>query len=448
MKCEEFKKNIVELCDKNTDPKLVDECMRHMEECSECKSYYEEYMATVNMLCPRYAPMTIRSTSPKRKIESSTIEEKHSKKQHKIQQLRIRFTQIAAAIIIFVAGVMTGLSNLFSTDAKAVTSPSLIFEQAIRNVHNAGSFIINMNARTLPNENMAYFDPEAEFIKISLKVLHQNDSTFWRLEKEGGRTILFDGREQYMWDKIGSKVRGSVNTGFMEDFASLLQPEKLLEQQKTAIADNNKGNIKISEDDSKIVITTYTEMYDNNLYSLLNNSKLKKHKCIMENVFTKNDGLLREIKVWIEQDDKKVLILSSSDIKYNTLLRKEDLLHLPNIDKSQWVQAEEPLLKEGVRLQTLQNETATDAARRILTAITSGNSEQAKEALRAYDLTELVKRFNGCKVSEFSMPKKRDDYVGVYVFYQLTQPDGTSQTHYVALRQDNDQRIWILDGGI
>ena len=202
----------------------------------------------------------------------------HSKKQHKIQQLRIRFTQIAAAIIIFVAGVMTGLSNLFSTDAKAVTSPSLIFEQAIRNVHNAGSFIINMNARTLPNENMAYFDPEAEFIKISLKVLHQNDSTFWRLEKEGGRTVLFDGREQYMWDKIGSKVRGSVNTGFMEDFASLLQPEKLLEQQKTAIADNNKGNIKISEDDSKIVITTYTEMYDNNLYSLLNNSKLKKHK--------------------------------------------------------------------------------------------------------------------------------------------------------------------------
>lgn len=189
-------------------------------------------------------------------------------------------------------------------------------------------------------------------------------------------------------------------------------------------------------------------MYDNNLYSLLNNSKQEKHKCIMENVFTKNDGLLREIKVWIELDDKKVLILSSSDIKYNTLLRKEDLLHLPNIDKSQWVQAEEPLLKEGVRLQTLQNETATDAARRILTAITSGNSEQAKEALRAYDQTELTKRLKGCKVSEFSMPKKKDDYAGVYIFYKLTQPDGTSQMHYIALRQNNDQRIWILDGGI
>ena len=105
-------------------------------------------------------------------------------------------------------------------------------------------------------------------------------------------------------------------------------------------------------------------------------------------------------------------------------------------------------MKEGVRLQTLQNETATEAARRILTALTSGNPEQAKEALRTYDLTELVKRFNGCKVSEFSIPKKKDNYAGVYVFYQLTQPDGTSQTHYVALRQDNDQRIWILDGGI
>ena len=448
MKCEEFKKNIVELCDKNTDPRLIDECTRHMEECPECKSYYEDYMATVNLLCPRYAPMTMQSKSPETKIEPSTIKRKDSKNQHKIQQLCIRFTQIAAALIIFVAGVMTGLSNLFSTDAKAIPSPSLIFEQAIRNVHNAGSFVINMNARTLPNENMAYFNPDAEFIKINLKVLHQNDSTFWRLEKEGGRTILFDGQEQYMWDNTGSKIRGSANTGFMEGFSSLLQPEKLLEQQKIAIADNKKGNVEISENSSRIVITTYTERYNNNPYSLLNDSKPEKHKCIIENVFTKNDGLLREIRVWIEQEGKKVLILSSSDIKYNTLLHKEDLLRLPNIDKSQWVQAGEPILKEGAHLQTLQNETATEAARRILTALTSGNPEQAKEALRTYDLTELVKRFNGCKVSEFSIPKKKDNYAGVYVFYQLTQPDGTSQTHYVALRQDNDQRIWILDGGI
>ncbi|MDD3039889.1 zf-HC2 domain-containing protein [Bacteroides sp.] len=448
MKCKEFKKNIVELCDKNTDPRLVDECMHHMEECLECKSYYEDYMATVSMLCPRYAPMAIQSKSPETKIESSAIERKSSEKQHKIQQLRIRFTQIAAALIIFVAGIMTGLSNLFSTDAKAIPSPSLIFEQAIRNVHNAGSFIINMNARTLPNENMAYFNPDAEFVNISLKVLHQNDSTFWRLEKEGGRAILFDGREQYMWDNIGLKVRGSATTGFMESFASLLEPEKLLEQQKTAIANNNKGDVKMSETDSKIVITTYTEMYDNNLYSLLHNSKLGKHKCIIENVFTKNDGLLREIRVWVEQNGKKVLILSSSEIKYNTLLRKEDLLCLPNIDKSQWVSAEEPLLKEGAHLKALQNETATEAARRILTALTNGNPEQAKEALQTYDRAELSKRLSGCKVSEFSMPKKKENNASVFVFYKLTQPDGTSQMNYVVLRQDNDQKIWILDGGL
>ncbi|WP_294470260.1 zf-HC2 domain-containing protein [uncultured Bacteroides sp.] len=406
-------------------------------------------MATVNLLRPHHAPMTIQVKPLQTEIHSDTILKKEDKHQHKSKHLRAKLAQTAAALIIFVAGVATGWSNLFTTDAKATPSPSIIFEQAIKNVQNAGSFIITMKARTQPNENMAHFDPDLDFIRINLKVLNQNDSTFWRLEKEGGRTIMFNGREQYMWTSNGLKLRGSANVGFLEGFASLLQPESLLKQQKAAIIDNNHANVRTTETDSITTITIQTELDGDDLYSLLGNWKIKKMQCITENVFTKKDGLLRQIRIWVKRGGNKILILSSSEIKYNILLNKEELVQLPKSD-SEWLEIEAPQLKSDAHLQTLQKETATEAAQRIMTALTTDSIEQAKEALYYYSqmLPQIVGRLKGCKASEFSDPKKKDDYAGVYVFYKLTSENGTSQMCHLALRYDNDQKIWILDGGL
>lgn len=450
MKCEEFKKNLVDLCDKNANPGLVAEYMQHMEECPECKSYYEDYMATVDMLRPHHTPGTRQIKWSEMKKETNQTEQKQEKRRNKIRQIRAKAMQIAASIIIFVAGVAMGLSNLFSTDAKAITPPSTILIQAIQNLHNVGSFAINVCARTLPNENLAYFDPDADFVELSLKVLHQNDSTFWRFEKKDGRTIVFDGKEQYMWNNSGMKLRGPAETGFLEGFASLLNPEKLLQQQMAAITGNPDANIKMRETDSTTVITSYTEIYDKNITPLRNDSKVKKYKCTTENVFTKKDGLLRQMQISIEREGKKIVILKSSDIKYNTSLSKKALLQLPDAPSSQWLPVQEPHLPASSHLSTLQNETATEAACRIMTALTTGNPQQAEEALYHYsqELPQLMNKLKDCKVSDFSTPKQIDNYAGVYIFYKLAYPDGTSKTSHLTLRRDNDQKIWILDGGL
>lgn len=64
------------------------------------------------------------------------------------------------------------------------------------------------------------------------------------------------------------------------------------------------------------------------------------------------------------------------------------------------------------------------------------------------EMEELAKRFKGCKVSGFSEPRKQDDYAGVYVFFRIVFPDGAKRTSYLALRSDNSQRIWVVDGGL
>jgi hypothetical protein len=52
-----------------------------------------------------------------------------------------------------------------------------------------------------------------------------------------------------------------------------------------------------------------------------------------------------------------------------------------------------------------------------------------------------------CKASDFQV-RKESSYVGVYVFYTLTSPNGKQEKRRVALRNDNQQHIWILDGGL
>ena len=53
----------------------------------------------------------------------------------------------------------------------------------------------------------------------------------------------------------------------------------------------------------------------------------------------------------------------------------------------------------------------------------------------------------GCKVSAFET-RKDSSYVGVDVFYTLTFPEGTQEKRNVALRNDNKQHVWIVDGGL
>ena len=124
MKCEDFKKYMADLCDKQTDPAIAEACRQHMKECASCRAYYEDFMQTVDLLTPKHSPefgkqkpvITLQPSQPQGAPH---------------QKLIRRILQVAAAIAIFLAGVGTGLSNLFSTQAEAVTAIPLVFEHSI-----------------------------------------------------------------------------------------------------------------------------------------------------------------------------------------------------------------------------------------------------------------------------------------------------------------------------
>ena len=56
MKCEDFKKYMADLCDKQIDPAIAEACRQHMKECASCRAYYEDFMQTVDLLTPKHSP--------------------------------------------------------------------------------------------------------------------------------------------------------------------------------------------------------------------------------------------------------------------------------------------------------------------------------------------------------------------------------------------------------
>ncbi len=442
MNCEDFKKHIVDLCDKRTDATTTTECMRHIEECASCRAYYEEFMQTVSLLTPKHMPFTGTRRQHTAVPSTSPVKEK------KIRPAS-RWRQAAAAFVIFTAGVATGLSNFFSTRAEAGTTIPLIFEQSVRSTRCTNSFSISAYIRTSPDENFAYISPDCDFIKVDLKVLRQHKANIWRLEKKGGRTIVSDGKRQYMWTTDGTGVIGGTDANFAEGFASLLHPETLLEQQMAALSDEKRDRTGITETDSTITVTTHTEVYGLDLLPQ-SGAGTRTYRCITENVFSKHDGLLQQIQMWWECDGRKTLVMKSERIAYNVPLTTGQLIKCPDTEHIVWRNAEGPGHVSKKTLKRLKEETAPQAAQRILHALINDMPGTAGEALYQYaaQLPALIREMKDCKVSDLEERKDKGGYAGSVVTYKITLPDGNTELRQMFLRRDNPQKIWVVDGGL
>lgn len=422
MNCNDFKEKVVDLFDKDIDMQAQAQLREHMANCHDCKAYYDELRKTFNILQP---------------LDTANIRK---------TKITHRLWRYAAAVAIFLFGFVIGWNHLFSTPAVADDAKLTFLQQSIQSVQNVGSFQMEVYARTTQQENFATFDPAMPFVKIDIKLLRQNDFLFYRVEKANGRTVVSDGRNQYMWIPNVLYLKGSQESDFLEHFANLIFPERLLTIQKSAIKLSNENKMTQVESDSTIVLTVDGVEKNSDLRQLFETGKMDDCRLIVENTFTKNDGLLRFVKLWVIKDGKKNLLLHIDNIRYNVMLNKGEITRLPT---AKWTDITEQRATSSNRLKQLQNETPQQAAKRILNAIIADKDSQAAEALIYYKsiLPQLIHKLKGCKVSAFET-RKDSSYVGVYVFYTLTTPEGNREKRHIAIRNDNEQHIWIVDGGL
>lgn len=357
MNCNDFKEKVVDLFDKDIDMQAQAQLREHMANCHDCKAYYDDLRKTFNILQP---------------LDTANIRK---------TKITHRLWRYAAAVAIFLFGFVIGWNHLFSTPAVADDAKLTFLQQSIQSVQNVGSFQMEVYARTTQQENFATFDPAMPFVKIDIKLLRQNDFLFYRVEKANGRTVVSDGRNQYMWIPNVLYLKGSQESDFLEHFANLIFPERLLTIQKSAIKLSNENKMTQVESDSTIVLTVDGVEKNSDLRQLFETGKMDDCRLIVENTFTKNDGLLRFVKLWVIKDGKKILLLHIDNIRYNVMLNKGEITRLPT---AEWTDITEQRATSSNRLKQLQNETPQQAAKRILNAIIADKDSQAAEALIYY----------------------------------------------------------------
>lgn len=425
MKCQEFQDKMVDMFDKSMSLEENVDMKHHMDGCSACRELYKEMQQVSECLKPKCSPVA---------------------KGKREKWLPSHLWQVAASVVIIVAIVSVSGMLFFSQPVKA---EPFTLSQGISNVSNVRSFTMQLQMRTDSNDNFAYFDPHADFVDINMTQLQQGDSLFWRVEKENGRTVVYNGCEQYMWVPGVTYAIGSANSNFIEQFTELLNPENLLKIQQQAIEKSKEVTYKTRINDSEAVITTETDVEYISI-ALLKKRPAQWHKLFIENVFSLPDGLLRGVRIWMIYEGQEVELVKSVNIRYNLPIHKEILIRVPQGVEWMDLRTDGPKSSSDERLQYLQTEDATQAAKRIMEALISGKTDEADEALSGYRqiLPRLVEMYKFCRVVNFSSPKAMERYSGVFVFCTLTLPDGTSQQKHLALRKDNALGIWMLDGGL
>ena len=445
MNCKDFKENIAGLF----DTEITDtEMLTHIAECESCRQYYEECKETVDLLTPK--KMTGKILIPDESPQRQSKKQKQNPKKEKPKKIKMIFRrslQIAASLIILFTVV--GLTiNIFFTEKVHASEVTALLNSSSAIINKVGNFSMKFKVRTYENENFAYINADLPFVNHYIDVANVDGATIWRLSKENGRTVINNGKKQFLWNNDDNK--GYIffgDSNIAEDFFPLIYPSYLFTYELGNAQKSDKDSYVITTTDSTITLTV-TSTKEGNPYPLFANRTISISDNVREYTFDKDCGLLKDIRFWIIIDGKRNLILESESISYNQPYNISDIKKTPSC-VTEWVdltRISDVIPKS--RMHWLKKEKPEKAVKRILNSIFSDDISEAEEALVYYNFNKLKKKYKGCKIVECGKPFNSDGFASTFVNVRIKTSNGNIRDIRVAVRNDNDKGIWLLDGGL
>lgn len=411
MDCIRFREMVVEIAGSGSAAAEMEE---HMKECPECRAYYKRFAETVDLLTPKHMPAAHAKRKPARSRFVRTV------------------GSAAAAVMIFIAGAAVGYSEFMSTGAKA--DPIGVLDNGIYSVGNVGNMEIDMAVRTYPNENFESFFPESGFISHKLKVVHQGDSLYWRLDREGGRHVVFDSHRMYMWPISGHYGVIAGKDGNIVDgvFKDLIHPEQILGREKTRVSSDNGDRCLMEKigNEIKLDVSASPEQGGEPAFR-------------REYVFDIASGLLKSFRMWQNDGENEVLVMYTASIRYNIPINLDSLKSVP-FASYDWRHGGQWNAPHAGRA----GESAEDAARRMINALITGEKSGIDRMISSETFSTLHDIYASYTISFVGTPERDESYYGVKVPFKLKDGSGNVKELYIMLRNDNDKGIWIFDGGL
>ncbi len=335
----------------------------------------------------------------------------------------------------------------------SLTSPAYAarkyFSGAIMAASDIKTMVMKLSVRTKPDEPIDYLNPSLDFIPATVKVIY-GEPMLWSLEKRDGRNVLCNG-DGYVYEWIGGKDgrigwKKSTNGVVNGDLAAFLDPRLLLEAERRT-AERNKGTKYQVIDNGELVVvmamTTAQGDFSQSDYAL--NTSLAEANTVRVYSFAKSTGELVQMRIDIVVNDKPITVIQSESIAYNEPMTASDLSNkdLSQIDFQSMniaVATSSPLV--GI--------TADEAAKIILEAMNEWDTEILNAAMGPSKglLPRMEELYKGIEVLSIGKSFKSGLYPGSFVKCKVVLPNGKKETLTLALRNDNKEKVWLLDGGL
>ena len=429
MNCHEFQNRIIDLLDGRN---FTDEERRHLEQCPTCAAEFRAAAAVLDAVTPRSTPRA--SDNLRDRILTAAASAGHPRR-NRIYRL---FGTMAAAAAIF-AGVL-----LLSVRTPALAARKH-FGSAVAAMNDLKTLRIGLLIRTAPHENFAYTDPSLPPITCTVTAEY-GGTTRWRIEK-AGRIALCDGESVRTWlPEFGEGWRRKAE-GYRpeEEFALLLDLQRLLLAEQAQAFRTKGAQYEITEDAATVRLTVAMPARgDFSQSDYLLNSSIAESNTLREYRFDKESGRLLDLCISaVLPDGGRSVLLESTGIAYDEPIDRA-IWEVP--EGIEWIDLAEPV--SGAQLADM---TAEEAAARILRAMGPWDKRLLDEALRYYGTgvcEQLEAHYGGLAIISAGKALRSGEYPGVFIPCEILLADGRTEKLMLALRNDNPEKCWLVDGGL
>lgn len=380
----------------------------------------------MNEITPKIKPSA--PLDLKKNIINQIKMEKNKMKKQMMKKL------LAAAAVV---AVLLLLPIVFTANSEAKAAMRLLGE-LIDKSDEVKTMEIKFLMLTTPDGNFDNILADGSMVEHTFTISFENPRR-WRLEK-AGRTSLYDAVNSYLWlKKLETGFIAKGVAGFFGDMERFLDPQNLLRYERQS-AENDGSEITMNETGSRIILTIKSKAKGDFTNSYLKNSSIEESDHRRIYTFDKATKLLQAMQVQILHEGEYHTAFETTSILYNIPVDREKLTERPvNIE---WIN-----LSGASKNTALTDISSKEAAKLVFTALANKNIEPVKEAF-TYFGKKTIERFYGLELLELGEPFKSGMYPGEFVPYKIKLPDGKIKTHNIALRNDNKNKVWIVDGGL
>jgi len=446
MNCETCKREMVNLFDTNMDPELKNSILEHINRCFDCQKEYHNALEIISMLKPKLQPnapfLLKQNIMNQLKMENTEMKAQDPKvKKFSPRFKRILLVAAVLAATMVIIPIVNNNTSVFNSTARAANS---LIDNSIRATQLVKSMIVKLKVRTLPNDNFSLVGPDYEMVNHSIYKQFGNPHK-WRVEKPG-RVVVCNGEFQYM-HIVGMQefYKAPSYHNLIEDFELYLEPEKILiKEQYNLKKDGSALTMEVKNGLVYLAVTHKAQGDFTNEYML--NTSIEESHNRREYVFDNDTKLLRGLKIYLIEGEKETLIVNLESIEYNVDIDPTLFaLHIP--------QGQECIDLAAVpKGEVFTNITSKQAAEILCKRLSQKDWLLVAPALINYGpngelSSDMKEKLGGLTLLQLGEPFKSGQYPGEFVPYEVRLKSGRIVKHNLALRNDNPNKVWLVDGG-